>query len=284
MNQIKDIIVCPKCKCHLTDTLECPSCHQKYDYKHHVFNIISPELSGDTTSYWKITDEMLENPDAFLKKLAEETDFRKEYESKKSKETLKAEEKLHQYTNSVISTLSGTVCDLATGMGKMLQRLLDSPNKNFSIVCTDIDPNALAWTRKVKQTDDSRISYAASDGQHLSFANNSFDCISSDSGLGNIPDCDAVLRELFRVLKPGGKLMIEGGYVEKGSKSFEIAKQYGLENAVIEEYLLESLERAGFQDIQSTVTSEAVWAENPYDLIPVTGDVMRYVLIQAVKR
>ena len=41
-----------------------------------------------------------------------------------------------------------------------------------------------------------------------SFADSSFDCVSIAFGLRNVTDKDAALRSMFRVLKPGGKLLI----------------------------------------------------------------------------
>ena len=46
---------------------------------------------------------------------------------------------------------------------------------------------------------------------------------------------------------------------------------------------LQDLRDAGFAKVQSTVVAEAVWAENPYDLIPAAGDLQRFCVIEAVK-
>ena len=80
-----------------------------------------------------------------------------------------------------------------------------------------------------------------------------------------------------------GKLIIQGLYIEKGSKSFEVAKNLVLEKGLVEEYLVDELRKAGFKEIVSTIVDEAVWAENPYDRIPVTGDIQKFCIIQAKK-
>ena len=41
--------------------------------------------------------------------------------------------------------------------------------------------------------------------------------------------------------------------------------------------------KIGFKEIVSTIVDEAVWAENPYDRIPVTGDIQKFCIIQAKK-
>lgn len=103
------------------------------------------------------------------------------------------------------------------------------------------------------------------------------------AAFGNIPESDKVAKELYRILKENGKLIIQGLYIEKGSKSFEVAKNLGLEKGLVEEYLVVELRKAGFKEIVSTIVDEAVWAENPYDRIPVTGDIQKFCIIQAKK-
>lgn len=68
------------------------------------------------------------------------------------------------------------------------------------------------------------------------------------------------------MLNPNGKIVIQGCYIEKDSKSFELAKSKGLERGMVEEYLINDLKNAGFENIISTV---------------VAGDTQRYCIIQA---
>jgi len=53
-----------------------------------------------------------------------------------------------------------------------------------------------------------RISYAAGDALALPFRDNEFDAATIAFGIRNIPDRPAALREMARVVKPGGKVMI----------------------------------------------------------------------------
>lgn len=281
MKKIQDLLMCPECKWDLSETLECKKCGNKYSYKHGVFDVVSPKLSGNQEWQWEITDDMLENDIETIKQKDKDNASNKDYNAHKNKETLEAQKMQSEYMKSLIEGFSGTVCDLATGMGSMLQKMLNANNKNFSIVCTDIDKRMLMWTRKLKETDDNRVFYVATDGRYISIKDKSFDYVTSLAAFGNIPESDKVAKELYRVLKPNGKIVIQGNYIEKGSKSFEVAKSKGLEGGLVEEYLIDNLKNAGFENIVSTVVAEAVWAENPYDLIPVAGDIKRYCIIQA---
>lgn len=183
----------------------------------------------------------------------------------------------------LLKGLRGDVCDLATGMGGMLQMLLEANNSDISVVCTDISKRILAWTRKIKQTNDDKVSYIATDGRYMSIKDNCFDFITSVAAFGNIPESDKVAKELYKILKENGKLIIQGSYIEKDSESFKVAKSLGLEKGLVEEYLLDELRKAGFKEIVSTVVDKALWAENPYDRIPVAGDVQKFGIIQAKK-
>lgn len=280
---LKSIIVCPKCRCSLDDNLCCKECNTQYSKYYGVYDIVNPELSSNQEILWNITDEDLENITNANERHSTEDDWTKDYFSRKNKETIIAEQKLANKTMELLKGLRGDVCDLATGMGGMLQMILESNNSNISIVCTDISKRILAWTRKIKQTNDDIVSYIATDGRHMSIKDNSFDFITSVAAFGNIPESDKVAKELYRILKENGELIIQGIYIEKGSKSFEVAKNLGLERGLVEEYIVDELRKAGFKEIVSTIVDEAVWAENPYDRIPVTGDIQKFCIIQAKK-
>ena len=279
MENIQELLMCPVCKEELMKNLECSKCKSKFSYEHGVFNIVAPSLSDNQEILWNITEDMLKKD---IEDIRKKDDFAiKDYNAHKNKETIEAQKIHGECMNSLIEEFSGTVCDLSTGMGSMLQRLLNSKNKNFSIVCTDIDKYVLMKTRKLKQTDDKRVFYVATDGRYMSIKDESFDYITSLAALGNIPESNKVIRELYRILKPNGKIVIQSSYIEKGSKSFELAKSKNIERGLVEEYLINDLKNAGFKNIISKVVSKAIWAENPYDLIPVAGDTQFYSIIQA---
>ncbi|MCD2256431.1 demethylmenaquinone methyltransferase [Lactobacillus sp. CC-MHH1034] len=48
------------------------------------------------------------------------------------------------------------------------------------------------------------VRFEQGDAQHLPFPDNHFDRVTIGFGLRNVPDADQVLREMFRVVKPGG--------------------------------------------------------------------------------
>ena len=145
-----------------------------YSYKYGVYDIVSQTLSSNQEILWRITDEEIEKeeiPNANSNNNAPQPDWVKDYFSKISDETKQAQKKQADFMNKLVNSLSGIVCDLATGMGGNLQRLLEAEAKGFQIVCTDIDRRILAMTRKNKKTDDARVFYIATDGRHMSIKN-----------------------------------------------------------------------------------------------------------------
>ena len=299
MKHIVDIFVCPKCGENVTPSLLCEQCGAQYAYRHGVYNLISLELSSEQEYLYRgdMQDDLnsilgesymtksssaeSENLPSSEERENEATDH---YYSLMNEETKLAFEKQDEYMRQVVASMSGVVCDLATGGGTMLQMILDSHNSQITdIVCTDINELELICTRYRRNGARSDISYVATDGRYMAFEDDSFDYVTSFAGLGNIPDAEKVASEIYRVLKPGGKILIKGNYIEKDSHSFELAKSVGVERGLVEEFLMDDLRVAGFTDIRSTVVAEAVWAENPYDLIPAAGDMQRFCIIEASK-
>jgi len=117
----------------------------------------------------------------------------------------------------------------------------------------------------------------------MSIKDNSFDYITSIAAFGNIPQSNKVAKELYRVLKPTGKLIIEGTYIDKNSESYKLAKNKKLEKGLVKEYLLDELKKTGFINIESIIIDKAIWNENPYDLLPVAGDMQYFYIITAEK-
>lgn len=283
MFDIYDILQCPKCRCALPANLACTKCGTQYTHGFDVYNLIHMELSGEQE--YLNREELTE---AYLAQfLADEkmslSTVLDDYTARMNRETLEGFAAQDAYMRKRLHSLRGTVCDLATGGGSMLQLVLEEAPADVTIVCTDISNLELAVTRRRRCGNRDNVYCVATDGRYLALQDSSFDWITSFDGFGNIPDTEKVAAELYRVLKPGGRLLIKGSYVEKDSRSYALAESVGIARGVVEEYLLQDLREAGFAEVQSTVVAEAVWAENPYDLIPAAGDLQRFCVIEAVK-
>ncbi len=102
------------------------------------------------------------------------------------------------------------VLDLAGGTGDLATRFASMVGADGLVVLSDINSSMLAEGRR-RLLDDGHagnVEYVLADAQKLPFPDNHFDCISIAFGLRNVTDKDAALREMQRVLKPGGRALV----------------------------------------------------------------------------
>jgi demethylmenaquinone methyltransferase/2-methoxy-6-polyprenyl-1,4-benzoquinol methylase len=98
--------------------------------------------------------------------------------------------------------------DIATGTGDLVLAL--SRLKTKKIIGLDISPGMLEiGKQKVKaQGLDQRIEMQLGDSEALSFENDTFDAVTIAFGVRNFENLDLGLKEILRVLKPQGTLVI----------------------------------------------------------------------------
>jgi len=93
------------------------------------------------------------------------------------------------------------VLDLAAGTGTSSQPFAD---RGAEVVPCDFSLGMLRVGKQAKP----HLSFTAGDGTRLPFADNTFDAATISFGLRNIVDPQAGLRELLRVTRPGGRLVV----------------------------------------------------------------------------
>mgnify|MGYP001121313056 FL=1 len=102
-----------------------------------------------------------------------------------------------------------TMLDVAGGTGDIAFRFLHrAPTAQVTVL--DLTEPMLVEGRKrslAAQTTE-RLSWCVGDAMALPFANNTFDVYTIGFGMRNVTRIDTALREAFRVLKPGGRLMV----------------------------------------------------------------------------
>ncbi len=102
------------------------------------------------------------------------------------------------------------VLDLAGGTGDIAALLLPRVGAAGGVVLGDINA-AMLRTGRDRLLDRGlvrNLDYAQLNAEALPFASNSFDAVTIAFGLRNVTDKDAALREMQRVLKPGGRALI----------------------------------------------------------------------------
>lgn len=102
------------------------------------------------------------------------------------------------------------VLDLAGGSGDLSRLLCQKVGPSGQVILADINAAMLSVGRDrlLDEGLHDNINYVQANAQCLPFADNSFHCITIGFGLRNVTDKEAALKSMFRVCKPGGKIMI----------------------------------------------------------------------------
>lgn len=102
------------------------------------------------------------------------------------------------------------VLDLAGGTGDLTAKFSQLVGDDGLVVLADINESMLKVGRE-KLRDKGlfkNIEYVQANAEALPFADNSFNCITISFGLRNVTNKDKALKSMWRVLKPGGRLLI----------------------------------------------------------------------------
>lgn len=100
------------------------------------------------------------------------------------------------------------VLDVAGGSADMSRLFLKEVGKSGQVVLTDIN-NAMLRVGRDRLLDEGvSTPVTQCDAEHLPFPDNYFDCVNIAFGLRNVTHKDAALREMRRVAKPGGRIIV----------------------------------------------------------------------------
>ena len=97
-----------------------------------------------------------------------------------------------------------TALDLCTGTGKLAHELVPLVRPGGRVIGIDFSPGMLELAR-AREPD---VEFRQGDVSRLTEANASVDAVTIGFGLRNLVNRDAALREMRRVLRPGGRLVV----------------------------------------------------------------------------
>ena len=94
--------------------------------------------------------------------------------------------------------------------GRSVAGMLRQVGKSGRVVLSDINPAMLerGRDRLLDAGMAGNVDCVVADAESLPFADARFDCVTIGFGLRNVTDKAAALRSMFRVLKPGGQLLV----------------------------------------------------------------------------
>jgi len=108
------------------------------------------------------------------------------------------------------STKQIALADLATGTGDLLIELLAGRPNIISSAALDLSAEMLALCEKKLAIREfsSRVTLVCGDAANVPFADGSFDVVTIGFGIRNVPDAAKGLREIHRILRPGGQCLV----------------------------------------------------------------------------
>lgn len=120
---------------------------------------------------------------------------------------------MHRIWKSMTISLSGVgkgsrVLDIAGGTADLSLKFAEKVGKEGRVLLTDINNSMLARGRDRMLDHGFRVEAVQCDAEKLPFGSDYFDCVTVAFGLRNMTHKEAALKEMLRVLRPGGKLMV----------------------------------------------------------------------------
>lgn len=103
-------------------------------------------------------------------------------------------------------TAGGVVVDIGCGTGRALPALRDAVGPRGVVIGLDLTPQMLSAAQA--HADRAGADLILGDARHLPFADASVDAVFAAGLLTHLPDAESGLRELARITRPGGRLVI----------------------------------------------------------------------------
>jgi ubiquinone/menaquinone biosynthesis C-methylase UbiE len=99
-----------------------------------------------------------------------------------------------------------SILDIGSGAGQLAAHLLDFADPETRITCIDLSHNMLCRARRRLRS--TRPAYIAADLTELPFADESFDGATCGYVIEHVPNTQAGLSEIARVLRPRGRMLL----------------------------------------------------------------------------
>jgi demethylmenaquinone methyltransferase/2-methoxy-6-polyprenyl-1,4-benzoquinol methylase len=99
--------------------------------------------------------------------------------------------------------------DVAGGTGDVAFRIVEAGGPQTDVTILDINGDMLAVGRERARARglETRVDFVEGNAEALPFADRAFDAYTIAFGIRNVPRVDLALREAWRVLRPGGRLL-----------------------------------------------------------------------------
>jgi len=148
-----------------------------------------------------------------------------------------------------------TVLDLGSGAGFDCFLAADRVGKNGRVIGIDMTPEMVEKAMEnARKSNYANVEFRLGEIENLPVADNSVDIVISNCVINLAPDKGRVFSEVFRVLKPGGRLMISDIVLLKELPNFikdSIEAYIGcLSGAIMRDEYIGAIKTAGFQEVR----------------------------------
>ena len=120
-------------------------------------------------------------------------------------------EKWHAFMTKLAGDISGKRCiDIGTGTGRIAFHVAKCAGPEGTVIGIDLTPAMidLAKQQQTKEDLPTTIDFQVGNALDLQFEEGSFDLATSGYMLRNVTDIQKCLSEMYRVLRPGGKVVV----------------------------------------------------------------------------
>ena len=155
-----------------------------------------------------------------------------------------------------------TVLDLGSGAGFDCFLAAIKVGKKGKVIGVDMTPEMIEKARENAQKGNyENVEFRLGEIENIPAADNSVDVVISNCVINLAPDKSKVFGDTFRVLKPGGRLMVSDIVLLKELPDFirnSIEAYIGcISGAIMKDEYMEAIRKAGFQEVK--IVSETVF-------------------------
>ena len=158
-------------------------------------------------------------------------------EQYKSDKNLNLRSNLHSYNinkvdwdtwcfNQMNFIKNGRILELGCGPGKLWYKNKERIDKSLNIILSDFSKSMLKIAKDKLEDIDHNFIYREINAEDIPYEDNSFDIVIAQHMIYFVPDIEKALREIRRVLLPGGTLYVTANSCESMSELNELAEKF----------------------------------------------------------
>lgn len=154
-----------------------------------------------------------------------------------------------------------TLLDLGSGGGIDVFRASKLVGENGRVIGLDATPEMIFRARETaKKYDYRNVEFRLGEIEHMPIETDSVDLVISNCVLNLVPDKTLAFKEVYRVLKPGGRLAISDMIATKEARKVIKPEEWAecISGAVTFDEYKSTLEKTGFVDINASDESDPI--------------------------